>query len=100
MSAVAEQPVWYALSGDEALATMEVDPTTGLSAAEESARLEKYGPNKFAEGKSEARWHVFMRQYYDVMQIVLLVAGIGSLAITQWGTGIVVLGLTVLNAAL
>ena len=42
-----------------------------------------------------------MRQYYDAMQIVLLVAGIGSIwPLKQYGTGIVLLLLTVLNAVL
>ncbi len=95
----AQQP-WYQLPGDAVAASMEVDPSRGLTAAEAASRLERYGPNKFAEGKTEARWHAFVRQYYDAMQIVLLVAGIGSLLITQWGTGIVILLLTLLNAVL
>jgi Ca2+-transporting ATPase len=42
-----------------------------------------------------------VRQYYDAMQIVLLVAGLGSIwPLKQYGTGIVLLLLTVLNAVL
>jgi Ca2+-transporting ATPase len=51
----------------------------GLSAAEAAKRIEQYGPNKFAEAKSEPRWRAFLRQYRDPMQIVLLVAGLGSI---------------------
>jgi Ca2+-transporting ATPase len=92
---------WYELSGDEAAAALDVDVARGLSAAEAASRLERYGPNKFAEGKTEPRWHAFMRQYQDAMQIVLLVAGIGSIwPLHQYGTGIVLLLLTVLNAVL
>src|SRR5213075_1129624 len=96
----AESP-WYELSGEKVAASMEVDPEQGLSAAEAAARLEQYGPNKFAEGKTEPRWHAFVRQYYDPMQVVLLVAGIGSIVpLGQYGTGIMLLLLTVLNAVL
>ena len=73
----------------------------GLSAAEAASRLAQYGPNKFAEGRKEPRWQAFLRQYQDPMQIVLLVAGIGSIwPLKQYGTGIVLLLLTLLNAVL
>src|SRR5215470_6628569 len=89
---------WHELTGDEVAAALGVDATRGLSAAEAASRLERYGPNKFAEGKVEPRWHAFMRQYEDAMQIVLLVAGIGSIwPLHQYGTGIVLLLLTILN---
>ncbi|HEX6663745.1 MAG TPA: HAD-IC family P-type ATPase [Gaiellaceae bacterium] len=92
---------WYELPGDKVAASMEVDPEQGLASAEAGSRLQKYGPNKFAEGKSEPRWHAFVRQYYDPMQIVLLVAGVGSLwPLKQYGTGFVLILLTVFNAIL
>ena len=59
------------------------------------------GPNKFAEAKAEPRWRAFVRQYRDPMQIVLLVAGIGSLyPLKELGTGLVMLFLTLFNAVL
>jgi P-type Ca2+ transporter type 2C len=92
---------WYALPGEQVAASMEVDPERGLSGAEAAARLERYGPNKFAEAAQEPRWRAFVRQYKDPMQIVLLVAGIGSMwPVHAYGTGVVLLLLTVLNAVL
>lgn len=92
---------WYRLTPEDVAAAMGVDPATGLTSAEASSRLAQYGPNKFAEAKPEPRWHAYVRQYYDAMQIVLLVAGIGSIwPLKQYGTGIVLLLLTVLNAVL
>jgi Ca2+-transporting ATPase len=92
---------WYALSGEEVAAAMGVDPARGLAGAEAAARVEQYGPNRFAEGKQEPRWRAFERQYHDPMQVVLLVAGIGSIIpLAQYGTGIMLLLLTVLNAVL
>src|ERR1044072_1711523 len=99
-SAASERP-WYELTGDEVAAALDVDTVRGLSAAGAASRLGRYGPNKFAEGKTEPRWHAFVRQYQDAMQIVLLVAGIGSIwPLHQYGTGIVLLLLPVLNAVL
>ena len=45
------------------------------------------------------RWHAFVRQYRDPMQLVLLAAGIGSLyPLRQLGTGILLILLTLFNA--
>jgi len=96
-----EERTWYELPGDQVAASLDVDPEQGLSAQEAAARLEQYGPNKFAEATPEPRWHAFMRQYKDPMQIVLLVAGLGSIwPVKEYGTGIVILLLTLLNAVL
>ena len=103
MSAVSgtAEGTWYALSGEEVAAALGVDQARGLSDVEAAARIEQYGPNRFAEGKHEPRWRAFERQYHDPMQVVLLVAGIGSIVpLAQYGTGIMLLLLTVLNAVL
>ena len=69
--------------------------------AEAASRLASVGPNKFAETAVEPRWRAFVRQYRDPMQIVLLVAGIGSLyPLKELGTGLVLLFLTLFNAVL
>jgi Ca2+-transporting ATPase len=98
--AVEQQP-WHVLSGTAAARELGVDPRQGLSAAEAAKRIEQYGPNKFAEAKSEPRWHAFLRQYRDPMQIVLLVAGLGSIwPVHELGTGLVIIFLTLFNAVL
>jgi Ca2+-transporting ATPase len=92
---------WHMLAGSDVAEALGVDVGQGLSAAEATKRLEQHGPNKFAEAKSEPRWHAFVRQYRDPMQIVLLVAGIGSLyPLKELGTGLVLLFLTLFNAVL
>jgi P-type Ca2+ transporter type 2C len=92
---------WHSRPGDEVAAALGVDPAIGLDTAEVEIRQERFGPNKFAEAKPEPRWRAFVRQYRDAMQIVLLVAGIGSIVpLKQYGTGLVLLLLTVLNAVL
>ncbi|HJY62399.1 MAG TPA: cation-transporting P-type ATPase [Streptosporangiaceae bacterium] len=69
-------PVWHTLSADGVLRAEKVDEQSGLSSAEAAARAEQFGPNKFDAGKSEPRWRAFLRQYTDLMQIVLLAAGV------------------------
>jgi Ca2+-transporting ATPase len=92
---------WYALPPDEVASRIGVDAARGLSAAEVTSRLASTGPNRFAVADVEPRWRAFVRQYRDPMQIVLLVAGIGSLyPLKELGTGIVLLFLTLFNAVL
>ena len=71
----AAPPVWYSLSGEDVAAKLGVDVRTGLSTSEAESRRAQYGPNKFAEAPTEPGWKAFLRQYQELMQIVLLVAG-------------------------
>jgi Ca2+-transporting ATPase len=97
---VGERP-WYVLPSSDVARSLGVDPDRGLTAEEAAARLERYGPNKFAEAKTEPRWHAFIRQYRDPMQIVLLIAGLGSIwPLHELGTGLVIIFLTLFNAVL
>jgi Ca2+-transporting ATPase len=92
---------WHGLTPADALERQAVDPAQGLSTAEAEKRRTRFGPNKFAEGAKEPRWQAFVRQYKDPMQIVLLGAGILSLFIpNQVPTGVVLIALTLLNAAM
>jgi len=109
MSTTAEAPVrqsppdehWYTFAPDEVTGGLDVDATRGLSQAEAAARLERYGPNTFAVAAKEPRWRAFLRQYRDLMQLVLLGAAIVSIAALQeFSTGIVIVALTVVNALL
>jgi Ca2+-transporting ATPase len=96
-----EVPVWHVLSLEGVVRELGVEPERGLTSEEAAQRLQRYGPNRFAEAKAESRWHAFLRQYQDPMQIVLLAAGVISIyPVKQPGTGIVILLLTLLNAVL
>ena len=96
----ADGPVWHTLSTDRVLQEEKVDDHVGLSSAEAASRAERFGLNKFDTAKAEPRWRAFIRQYADPMQIVLLVAGVVSLFLQEWETGIVLILLTLFNAVL
>ena len=89
------------MESDDVCAQLEVDSTPGLDADEVERRRAQYGPNKLAEAEKEPGWHAFLRQYRDLMQLVLVGAAIVSMvALQEFSTGIAILGLTVLNAIL
>src|SRR5262249_23423002 len=95
----AGEHAWHTLSADQVLRSEGVDEQRGLSSAEVAERAQRFGPNEFAAGRAEPRWHAFLRQYRDPMQLVLLAAGIGSLyPLKQLGTGVLLILLTLFNA--
>ncbi|MGZ4705970.1 MAG: HAD-IC family P-type ATPase, partial [Acidimicrobiales bacterium] len=89
---------WYALSPDEVTARLGVDPASGLAATTATQRLLTDGPNALPAERSVPGWRRFLDQYAAYMQIILLIAGVLSLAIGEWSTGAVLLLLTVFNA--
>ena len=92
---------WYSLTPEAAAQQLKVDPAQGLSTAEAQQRLQQYGPNHLADKKKEPRWQAFLRQYKDLMQIVLLSAAIVNQIFTgEWGTTLVLVFLTIFNAVL
>src|SRR4249919_2647684 len=99
-SAPGQGPAWHTLTVEDALRKQGVDAASGLSPAEAETRLKKYGPNAFTAEKKEPGWRAFLRQYQDPMQILLLVATVASLLIREWGTALLLLALTLLNAVM
>jgi Ca2+-transporting ATPase len=97
----AQDIVWYRLSPNEVASQLQVDPTKGLNKADAKQRLEKYGRNILAGRKKESGFRAFLRQYKDLMQIILIAAAIISLVFTgQIGTSLLLFGLTIFNATL
>ncbi len=95
------QSNWYTLTPEAVAKGLQVDPGKGLSAAEVQQRLGEYGPNQLEEKKKEPGWQAFLRQYQDLMQIILLGAAIINQIFTgEWGTTLVLIGLTIFNAIL
>jgi Ca2+-transporting ATPase len=92
---------WHGLTAEEASTKLEVDPRRGLDDAEVARRRDQVGPNKLAEAKKEPGWHAFLRQYRDLMQLVLVGAAVVSIvALQEFSTGLAILGITVVNAIL
>ena len=71
----------YTLSTDEVLKNIGVDEN-GLSTAQAQERLQKYGPNKLAEGEKPTWLQRFLAQLKDPMLIILMIAAVVSAATT------------------
>jgi Ca2+-transporting ATPase len=72
-----------------------------LSQGEARARLQATGPNRLEGAKKESAVQAFVRQYRDVMQVILVAAAGISLIVTgDVATAVVLAGLTVFNAVI
>ena len=99
--AARDATMWHGLTAEEVSEQLGVDPRAGLDAGDVGERRAQHGPNKLAEQAKEPGWHAFLRQYRDLMQLVLVGAAIVSVvALQEFATGLAILGITVLNAIL
>ena len=59
---------------DEVVAELRTDLRGGLTDAEVTSRLERHGRNELAAERAAPAWRKFLRQFQDVLVILLLVA--------------------------
>jgi P-type Ca2+ transporter type 2C len=100
-SGAGARPSWHASDAAAVAQELGVEPERELSAEEARSRLQSHGPNRLAGAKKESGFQAFVRQYRDVMQLILLAAAVVSLVVTgDVGTAVVLAGLTVFNAVI
>jgi calcium-translocating P-type ATPase len=97
--ATAADAHWHALDGEDALAAVE-GRAGGLSTAEASARLERFGPNRIAPMRPEPATVVLWRQLSSPLILVLIAAGAVALALGEATDGAVVLAVVVANGVI
>ncbi|MGZ4567023.1 MAG: cation-translocating P-type ATPase [Blastococcus sp.] len=95
---VAPSGRWYALSAEDVAAAVGTDPAVGLTAGTAQERLRANGRNVLPEEKPTPGWLRFLQEYRSYMQIILLAAAAVSLVVKEWGTAVLLVALTVLNA--
>jgi Ca2+-transporting ATPase len=91
---------WYAYSSASVAEALGVDPARGLTAAAAAERLRANGPNALPEEKPKPGWLRFLDEYRSYMQIILLAAAIVSVVVQEWGTAVLLVLLTLLNAVI
>ncbi|EKV32388.1 Ca ion P-type ATPase [Caenispirillum salinarum AK4] len=88
---------WHSLKASEALERLGSSPH-GLGAAEAEARLKEAGPNRLPEAERRPAWKRFAVQFNNVLIIVLLVAGVVTLALGHYVDSGVIFGVVLVNA--
>ena len=70
---------WYKLSVEETKEQLDVDLERGLSSEEAKERLERFGSNELEERGRVSSWRILLRQFQELMVIILIIAAIISL---------------------
>lgn len=91
---------WHALSADDVVRRLATHRERGLDAAEASARLQKYGPNRLPEGKKPGPFRRFLSQFNNILVYVLLGAGFIKLMLNLWVDAGIIFAVVFLNALL
>ena len=88
---------WHLLPTAEVL-RLTSSTSTGLNEMTAANRLEEYGPNQLQEAKKKSPLLMFLRQFMDVMILVLVAAALISGLIGDVKDTIVIIAIVVLNA--
>jgi P-type Ca2+ transporter type 2C len=88
---------WHTISPDEAIKETG-SSAKGLTIDEARGRLEKYGRNELQAKKKKSPIVIFLRQFIDVMILVLVVAAVISGVVGEVSDMIVIICIIILNA--
>jgi Ca2+-transporting ATPase len=91
-----QELAFYRLDTPHVLKRLHAD-RKGLSYDQVEARLEQYGPNQLKQLHKESNLHKYLRQYKDLMIILLLVSGAISFLLEDARTAMVLLLLVLFN---
>ena len=88
---------YHAQSGDEVLQALS-SRSSGLTDDEVSARLQQYGPNKLPQAPQTGTFTRFIKQFANLLVIVLIVAGVLTALLQHWIDTFVIFGVVIVNA--
>jgi len=92
--------LYYRMSPEDAIRDVQSDAAAGLTQEEATRRLAVFGYNELLEKKKEAFWQKFLKQFKDVMVLILLAASLISAVAGEPLDSLVILAIVVLNATL
>ncbi len=91
---------YYDKSKEIAASELKVNPAKGLSEAEITSLQLKYGENKLSEKKTKNIFQLFFEQFKDFLLLILVVAAVVSIVLSQVVDGLIILAVVILNAVI
>ena len=95
---MAEKINAHAWTIEQTAKELGTDLVKGLTNAEASARLAKYGPNELKEKPRPGFLSLLLDQFKDFLIIILIIAAILSILLGEWIDAIVILAIVALNS--
>ena len=90
---------WYQCSADEVLDGLGTSPA-GLDRKEVIRRRRQYGENRVTESREDPPWKIFLKQYQDLLVMILLAAAVISFLTDNGESTLVIFLVVTMNAAL
>ncbi|HEX6220222.1 MAG TPA: cation-translocating P-type ATPase [Acidimicrobiia bacterium] len=95
----ASQP--HAVTAEQVNQELSSDLERGLDSGVATQRLEEVGPNRIEEDPGPTRWELVVRQFEDVLVLILMVAAlISGLLLGDWLEALVIVAIVILNAVI
>ncbi len=95
-----QDQAWYARDAAEVADLLATDGGSGLTAGEAARRLEDHGPNELDSGGGPNPLKIFLRQFANILVIVLMIAAVVSFVIGERIDAIVIMAIVIINAIL
>lgn len=90
--------MWHQVEQAELGQLLATDLAAGLTAAQAQERLTEAGANELAEKPRDPLWRKFVSQLNNFLVLILLAAGLLSLAVGEVTDAVVILAIVLLNA--
>ncbi|MBL7163029.1 MAG: cation-translocating P-type ATPase [Anaerolineales bacterium] len=97
---VIEKQTWHTQTIEQTCDTLQVTPESGLSETKITNRRSEFGPNELIEHGLRSPWHILFDQFREAMVVVLIIAAIISVILSDWKDAVAIVVIVVLNAAL
>ena len=90
---------WHVMKNEEVLSELKVDKS-GLSQEEAQRRFNEFGPNELRKEKGKSPIRLFLRQFINVLTIILLIATVLSLVAGEIINASIILAVVIASAVL
>ncbi len=97
---VNDTPTWHTISLDEVATRLKTDFHDGLTNEEAHARLEHDGPNRLPTAPAPTWPTVLIRQFREVLVVLLLVAAGIAFLVGEFADGVTITIIVILNGVL
>lgn len=98
MKSEQKSPLWYSLSHEDVLNQLNVNLSTGLSAADVQRKQSEYGLNQIPDEGGRHLLQMLLSQISDFMIIILLIAALIAGVMGETGDAIAILVIIIVNA--
>ncbi len=87
----------YATTGATVVTAAAVDPERGLTDVQVRERRERFGLNQLAEAPPVPAWRTFLRQFRELVVLLLFAAALIAGVLGEWADSLAILAIVGLN---